>query len=87
MWQTSALFITCLAVTFIYLSNEHQAMIKYTLSKKIRIVGYFCWLCALAFWLEILTTSAAIFMWLLTSVVLFILLPLLSLCKSKGGTS
>ena len=82
MWQIFALVLTILSSTFIYLSNKHQGFIKKPIAKIWRVIGYLCALCSLAVWLQILVVSSAVFIWLFTSVVALIIIPLISLNTS-----
>jgi fatty acid desaturase len=82
MWQIFALVLTVLGSTFIYLSNKHQGFIKKPVAKVWRVIGYLCTLCSLVFWLQTLVVSSAVFIWLFTSVVALIIIPLISLNKS-----
>ncbi len=82
MWQVFALVLTVLGSTFIYLSNKNQGFINKPVAKVWRLIGYLCTLCSLVFWLQTLVVSAAIFIWIFTSVVALIVIPLISLNTS-----
>ncbi|AQS37892.1 hypothetical protein Sps_02740 [Shewanella psychrophila] len=83
MFQITALVLTLCGATLIYLTNRHQGLIRQRLPKPIRQIGYGLFILALACWLQVLTTSAAIFTWIFTSITLLTCIPLLSLSKKR----
>jgi len=84
MWQFLALMLTLLSTLILYLTNRHQRLLTMTIPKKWRIASAFLWLGSLLVWLQLYTNSAAIFLWLLSTMLLAKSIPLLSLLKRRG---
>jgi membrane protein YdbS with pleckstrin-like domain len=82
VWQFIALLLTIISATLIYLTNKHQTLISNTLPKYWRLIGYINSVLALFSWLQLYVLSASIFIWLFTSIVTLICIPLLNLYKN-----
>ena len=83
--QLFALGITLIGVFILYLTNKHQSFIHKPLAKLWRIPSYLCFLLALSIWLQLLAISAAVFIWLFTTMSALIAIPLISLIKRQGA--
>ncbi|MCJ8294364.1 MAG: hypothetical protein MJK15_08150 [Colwellia sp.] len=81
MWQFIALVLTLMGVTLLYLSNKHQKFIASPLTKVYRLLGYIMTFLALLSWMQLYVVSASICIWLFTSNVVLVCVPLLSLHK------
>lgn len=81
MWQLVALIFTVVGAAFFYLSNKNQRVIIRPITKMWRLIGgVFCVL-SLVVWLQLLVTSAAIFIWIFTLNIAFVCLPFLTLFR------
>ncbi|QQX79412.1 hypothetical protein JK628_18055 [Shewanella sp. KX20019] len=83
MFQVSALMLTLVGVGIIYATSKHQRLLQDTLPKPLAWVGSSLLLFALLSWMQLLTTTAAIFTWLFTIVALLICVPFTTLTKTR----
>lgn len=79
MWQLVALILIVVGTAFLYLSNKKQRIIVRPISKAWRITGGILCVLSLVVWLQLLVTSAAIFIWIFTLNIAFVCLPFLTL--------
>lgn len=79
MLTALACIATFIGVAFIYVTNKNQRVLHSPLSKHFRLVSYLGFFLGLVTWYQILTPASALFMWLMTSMLFFILTPLFTL--------
>lgn len=87
MFQLMALVLTLIGTTLIYLTRKHQRVLKQRLPTPIALIGLSLLMAALLSWLQLLTTTAAIFTWLFTAISLFACIPFLTLVSKEGRSS
>lgn len=83
IFQISALMLTLVGVAIIYATSKHQRLLQDTLPKPLAWVGTSLLLFALLSWMQLLTTTAAIFTWIFTVVALLICLPFTTLINTR----
>jgi len=83
MFQSMALIFTLLAVFIFYACNKNQQLIQKILPQKFIILGYIFLIMALVMWTQAMSLISAIFIWLMTIMLLLISIPALSLLKPK----
>ena len=77
-----AITLTFSGSVIFYLTNKNQRLRTKPLSRKWRLTACALMIFALAFWLNSVSMTAAIFIWLLTLFVLLGSCPFLALVKS-----
>lgn len=83
LFQITALLFTFIGTLLIYSTSKHQRLFSQPQPKVLAWLGSCLWLFALLGWLQLLTTTAAIFTWLFTVTTLLICLPLSTLFKDR----
>ncbi len=84
MFVTLACISTLIGALVVYLVNKNQRLLNKPLAGNSILSGYLCLLMAFIFWYQFLTPAAAVFMWLMTSALFFITIPLLTLLKQSN---
>lgn len=83
MFQITGLVLTLVGVTMIYATSKHQKLLAKSLPKPAILVGLILLLFALLSWVQLLTTTAAVFTWLFTIIALLICVPFSTIFKSR----
>lgn len=86
MFQLMALVLTFIGTALIYLTRRHQRVLRERLPSPVALMGWSILLAALLSWLQLLTTTAAIFTWIFTAISLFACIPFITLI-GKGDRS
>ncbi|MCE9679325.1 hypothetical protein LZP69_09075 [Shewanella sp. AS1] len=84
MIQMTAIALTLLGSVLVYLSSKHQGLITKKLPGVFTLLGLCVLVGALLAWLQMLTTTAAIFIWLFTSTTILICIPFITLSKNRA---
>lgn len=79
-----ACMATLIGVFIYYMTNKNQRVLSSPLSKQYRPISYIALVLALIAWQQVLTPASAIFMWLMTLMLFFILTPLFTLLSTKN---
>ncbi|MCL1112949.1 hypothetical protein L2703_04975 [Shewanella basaltis] len=85
MFQVSALLLTFIGVVLIYVTTKHQRLLSTPYPKVVAIMGACLLLFALLSWMQLLTTAAAIFVWIFTFITLMICVPFSTLIHFGRG--
>lgn len=83
MFQVTGLVLTLVGVIMIYATSKHQKLLPQSLPKPIILVGLTLLLFALLSWVQLLTTTAAVFTWLFTIIAILICVPFSMILKSR----
>ncbi|QYK00886.1 hypothetical protein [Shewanella psychrotolerans] len=83
MFQAMALVLTIIGTTLIYLTRKHQRVLRQRLPAPVALMGISILLAALLSWLQLLTTTAAVFTWIFTAISLFACIPFLTLINKQ----
>ncbi|NRA52520.1 MAG: hypothetical protein HRU23_00045 [Gammaproteobacteria bacterium] len=76
MFKIALVTLVVFGVLIVYLTNKHQKIMVKPLNKKCRYAGYLLILFSLLGWLNILTTAAGFFLWLMIIFNALMLVPL-----------
>ncbi len=84
MIQITAIVLNILGTLQLYLASKQQRLIAQKLTSVFTILGLCILLGAFLAWLQLLTTTAAVFVWLFTSTTLLISIPFITLMKNRA---
>ncbi|WP_162924133.1 hypothetical protein [Shewanella algidipiscicola] len=87
MFQLMALVLSFIGTALIYLTRKHQRVLRQPLPTPAALMGWSLLLAALLSWLQLLTTTAAIFTWLFTAISLCACIPFITLISKKERSS
>ncbi len=88
--QILSLIMLTLGCCLLYLSNKNQGWLAEAMSSRPwRIMGWIFIFSALIGWLKVLNTSTALFTWMVSLMLIFGVLPFISLLlnRTKQGVS
>ncbi len=85
MFQISACLLTLIGVVLIYVTTRHQRLLSASHPKIIAMLGGCLLLFALLSWMQLLTTTAAIFVWIFTFITMMISVPFSTLIRFRRG--
>ncbi|MCL1046968.1 hypothetical protein L2737_16845 [Shewanella electrodiphila] len=85
MFQISACLLTLIGVVLIYVTTRHQRLLSTSHPKIIAMLGGCLLLFALLSWMQLLTTTAAIFVWIFTFITMMISIPFSTLIRFRRG--
>jgi len=86
MLQLMALIFTLSAVFIFYACNKNQKLLQKLLPKKLSILGYIFLIMALLMWTQAMSLTSAVLIWLMSTMLFLISVPLISLLKSNKAT-
>lgn len=78
-----AIFICMTGALLLYCSHPHQNLLKLPLNKTFRIIGLGCLLISLIVLLNVVPKLVAVFMWLMTMLVIWTFAPFIRLLKKN----
>lgn len=87
MFQIIALITSICGVLTFYLCHKNQRIFARPLPKKMKVLAYTNVILALISWQQIQSPISAVFIWLMTLMLIFIAIPLSTLFKNAGAKS